>query len=298
MPDSLILFNLPSADDDRPLPIIVAEKWKFSLASVETPKGNFYAVQDWIKGLTTSDSHKAKLIWGQIKKQKLISNQPLSYIASDGKTYQRDFTDDKGLYLIAQHLRVTSSRHALSEIKNFLANAGVFVDEARRDPESAIAGLESWGDEREFNKLVAEGFTPEEAQQWLQVRHKQKRQRIKIVAVWQERGVKHPRDFAELTNHIHRVALGRTATRHKRELAVKDTPRNYVSAADNATLEITEFTSVLLHNHRESFGKPELSEDIEDVRPIIDAARPEIQRVFSQKPRRLPGGDRPQLPER
>jgi hypothetical protein len=39
------------------------------------------------------------------------------------------------------------------------------------------------------------------------------------------------------------VALGRTATHHKRELAVKDTPRNYVSAAANATLQVTELTS-------------------------------------------------------
>jgi hypothetical protein len=51
----------------------------------------------------------------------------------------------------------------------------------------------------------------------------------------------------------------------------------------------------LFHEHRESFGKPELSEDIDDVRPIIDAARPEIQNVFSKKPRRLNAGNKPKL---
>ena len=76
---------------------------------------------------------------------------------------------------------------------------------------------------------------------------------------------------------------------------MKDSPRNYVSAADNATLQITEFTSALLHEHRESFGKPELSEDIDDVRPIIDAARPEIQKVFSKKLRRLRTPEKPKL---
>jgi hypothetical protein len=174
--------------------------------------------------------------------------------------------------------------------------AGVFVDQARRDPEAAAAGLETVAYNRNYKRLIAEGFTPEEAQEWLDVRRKQKNQRRIITAIWSVRGVNKPKDFADLTNQFHRIALGRTATRHKRELAVKDSPRNYISAADNATIQITEFTSGLLHDHRESFGKPELSEDIDDVRPIIDAARPEIHNVFSQKPRRLPGANKPKLP--
>lgn len=257
-----------------------------------TSDGYLYAIQDWLKGITSADSNKTKLVWGQIKKQGLISTQPLPYKASDGKTYQRDFTNDKGLYLIAQYVRVTNARPVLREIKNHLAEAGVFVDEVRRNPETAVVELESLA---EYRKLIAEGFSPEEVQQWLDVRRKQKQQRLAIVAIWRDRGVNRPTDYADLTNQIHRVALGRTATRHKRELAVKDTPRNCISAADNATIQVTELTSGLLHIHRESYGKPELSEDIDDVRPIIDAARPEIQNVFSKKLRRLPGTNRPPI---
>jgi hypothetical protein len=296
MSDLPVLPDLSDQNDARPLPLIVAEKWNFPLAYVKTENVILYAVQDWIRGLTSAK--EVKTIWADIKRrtnlsQWLDSIQPLPYVASDGKTYQRDFTDDKGLYLIAQHLRVTKARPVLDAIKKYLAEAGVFVDEARRDPGAAAEVFY----EREYRKLIAEGFTPEEAQQWLDVRFNQKRTRRFITAVWSARGINKPRDFADLTNLVHRVALGMTATRHKRQLAIKDTPRNYISAADNATIQVTELTSGLLHEHRESLGKAELSEDIEDVRPVIDAARPELQRLFSSKPRRLPGQAKAKLPD-
>jgi hypothetical protein len=243
-----------------------------------------FAIQDWIKGLT--DAHNPTMIWADIKRRTnlpelLDSIQQLPYTAGNGKVYQMDFITDKGLYLIAQHLCATKAHPALQAIKKFLADAGVFLDETRR----------------EYNKLMDEGFTWQEAEEWLDVRDKQKRQRGIITAIWRERGINRPTDYADLTNQVRCVALGLTATRHKRQLAVKDTPRNHISAADNATIQITEFTSALLHIHRDSLGKPELSEDIEDVRPIMDAARPEIQNVFSKKPRRLRAGNSSKLLE-
>lgn len=293
------LPNIPG-EGDQPLPLYVAEKWDFPLAYVQTDTVYLYAIQDWISGITGADN--TRRIWSDFKRN---VNEPklydsivqLPYTATDGKTYQMDFTDDNGLYLIAQHLRVTEARPVLDEIKRFLAQAGVFVDHARRDPEAAADELDRVAYKRDYNRLIAEGFSPEEAQEWIDVRRKQKNQRRIITAIWGARGINKPKDYADLTNQVHRIALGRTATRHKRELAVKDSPHNYVSAADNATIQITEFTSGLLHDHRESFGKPELSEDIDDVRPIIDAARPEIHKVFSQKPRRLPSLKKPQLPD-
>lgn len=292
--------DLNGSLDERPLPLIVATKWSFQLTYLVSASNYLYSIQDWIIGLTQVKS--TRTIWADIKRRANIpelldSIQQLPYTATNGKSYMMDFTTDKGLYLITQHLRATSKRPILASIRKYLAEAGVFVDEARRNPEGAAAILEDAAANREYRKLIDEGFSAEEAQQWLDIRSKQKEGRLKITAIWSTRGVNNRREFADLTNQVHRIALGRTATRHKRELAVKDSPRNYVSAADNATLQITEFTSALLHEHRESFGKMELSEDIDDVRPIIDAARPEIQNVFSKKPRRLGRGDKPKLLE-
>lgn len=51
------------------------------------------------------------------------------------------FTNDEGLYKLAMWMRVKPNRTALGAIKDFLAKAGVFTDEARRDPEIASERL-------------------------------------------------------------------------------------------------------------------------------------------------------------
>src|SRR5689334_22716462 len=132
---------LPNINDNRPLPLLVAEKWGFALAYVVTETRVLYAVQDWIKGLTSVKD--IRTIWADIKRrgnldQVLDSIQQFPYTATNGKTYQMDFVDDEGLYLIAQHLRATKARPVLDEIKKFLAESGAFVDLVRREPETVI----------------------------------------------------------------------------------------------------------------------------------------------------------------
>lgn len=50
----------------------------------------------------------------------------------------REFTSDKGLYIIAQYLRVKKSRTVLLEIRSYLAKAGAFVDKLRRDEDTIL----------------------------------------------------------------------------------------------------------------------------------------------------------------
>lgn len=125
-------------DDQRPLPEIVAERWGFPMQRYIVDHEPYYAVQDWIAGLTSANP---TTIWADIKRrseswpQLLDSIQQLGYTASDGKKYAMDFATDKGLYLIAQHLRVTKQRPLLAAIKDYLAKAGAFTDQARRDAE-------------------------------------------------------------------------------------------------------------------------------------------------------------------
>ncbi len=134
---NIVSSVIPEAGDNSlTLPLIVAQKWSFPLAHVETDEGYFYAVQDWIRGLTSETNIRATQ--SQIKKQLSISTKQLPYLSSDGKTYQVEFANDKGLYLIAQYLRVTKSRPVLDEIKRYLAASGAFVDEVRRSPNTIV----------------------------------------------------------------------------------------------------------------------------------------------------------------
>lgn len=299
-----------------PLPEQIIKHLKGEMIYIDTPEGQrFYSVRDWVFHVSDSQAGDKTFAWANLKRaikkdlakaiaegksdpnltvEGLLNLQPLEADTPGGKQ-RMDFTNEEGLYQITQRM---SDRSAfVRNVKTYLAKAGVFMGEAYLNPGQTADVLQSVADRREYNKLIAEGFTHDEALEWLDVRTKQKEQRRILTAIWKVRGIRKKNDYADLSNHVHRIALGLTATRHKRELAIKDTPRNHISAADNATLEITEYTSGLLHTHRNSFGRLELEEDVEDVRPIIDAARPEIQKAFSKKPRRLHIYKRPLLPD-
>jgi len=64
MSDLPSLFD--SEKDDLPLPLIVAEKWEFPLAHMEIEGQLFYAVQDWLRGLTGSDN--IRRIWSDMQR--------------------------------------------------------------------------------------------------------------------------------------------------------------------------------------------------------------------------------------
>lgn len=301
MARNLLDFLVQNAADRIPLPeqiifsIRETDNVDATMAHVDLPDGKrLYCVRDWVYWISQSRATNRSGPWSDLKKA-IQSNGDLKVteicrvldFETPGGVQKMDFTDEEGLYQITQRMSDRSS--TVRAVKTYLAQAGVFMGEAYNNPAGAAEELDKVAYSRELKKLLAQGFTLDEAQEWLEVRRKQKHTRRFITAIWSVRGVNSRRDFADLTNHVHRVALGLTATRHKRQLEIKDTPRNHISAADNATIQITEFTSGLMHEHKESFGTQELAEDIDDVRPIIDSARSEIQKAFSQKPRRLPG---------
>lgn len=279
----------PAETDDRPLPLIVAQRWGFELQHFVEDAGNLYAVQDWIGGLSgEADVKKVSKLWHKMQSStsnRTLNVEKLAYFARDGKTYQRDYIDAYGLYWIAQQLRSTSARPALAEIKRFLAAAGVFVDDARRNPRAAAAALE---DHADYKRLIAAGFTPSEARQWLAERQQGKTKRISITGEWAARGVRNGRDYARLTNEVTVVAIGKTATEHRQALQVKSgSLRDHLSALENTALGMTEYLAAGLHQARDSRGVGELSEDVQDVRPIMNAARAELEKAFSKKrPRR------------
>jgi len=302
-PSGSVSFPLNS-DDDRPLPLIVAERWNFPLQHHFMEGQYWYAVLDWIAGLTAEDMDKTRKMWAKMQHSELLhetsaSSRHLDYRATDGKVYQRDFVSDKGLYFIAQHLRSTQKRVLLKDIKQYLADSGAFADFARRDPTGAAAQLKDYAEDKELRKLMErDGFTLEQAKEWREQRIKVIGTRKWITGIWYGRGA-HQKDFGRLTNRIDRVVHGKTATERKKEMGLPkhDTPRNYDAAADLALTAVVEMMAGTLHEWRDSEGVSELEEDIDDTKPIIDGARPGVYQAFSKKRRRLPGKPYPRLPD-
>jgi len=278
----------PTADT-RPLPLIVADKWGFALQHHDIDGVAYYAAIDWVGGVTgnPSNARKAYSKLNKIAENELsLSKRQLKYVASNGKTYQVDFLTDKGLYRISQDMRVTKKSLAIGEIKRYLADAGAFADLARRDPEAAARAFAKTSDQRKYAELKAQGFTDFEADQWLDVRAKERASTVAIRATWQARGAS-GKDYAILTNRVTEVATGRTATEHKRDLQVSNS-REGLSAGENALIHVVSSISDILHKSRNSFGLPELSTDIGDTEAMFN--RDEIERQFAKRRPRLTDG--------
>ena len=133
----LSLFNNP-ANRSLPLPLVVAQKWGFSLQCHELGDEHWYAVQDWISGLIQEkvSPELMREIRNNLHASQLhVTKMP--YRTSNGATHQRDFATAKTLYDVAQYLRLTKDRTALAAIRSYLSESGVFADEVRRNPELA-----------------------------------------------------------------------------------------------------------------------------------------------------------------
>jgi hypothetical protein len=215
-----LLPVIPDADDvSLPLPLIVAQKWGFPLAHIQTNEGYFYAVQDWLRGLTGEKN--VGHVQANLKKQLVISNDQLPYQATDGKTYQVDFTDDKGLYLIAQYLRSTKARPLLVAIKTYLSEAGAFVDLVRREPDTAITSGALSPDEA-IDAAIDAYRRQGKDDRWISARLTGKIKRRQFTAALKAavREMLTQPQYGQATDEVYKGLWGRTAVYLRKEMAL------------------------------------------------------------------------------
>jgi hypothetical protein len=222
-----------SQDKETPLPLIVAQKWDFPLASVRIDEETFYAIQDWIRGLTHAENPNR--IWSDLKRsvkqiQMYDSIVHLPYISRDGKTYQVEHTNDKGLYMIAQGLRVTKTRLALAAIKKFLAESGAFVDKVRLNPQTFLTSGAMTPDQA-IDAAIQMYRAQGKDDKWIQARIEGKIKRNQFTAALNAAvaDVLTPRHYATATDDIYLGLWGRTSAYLKGELNL---PKN-VSLRDH-----------------------------------------------------------------
>lgn len=122
MPDLPDIFTRLDANNDTPLPLIVAKRWNFPLAHVRTADGIFYAIQDWLKGLTGLDDVRRVLPKLRNKHPSIIeAMRTFPYKSTNGKTYRIPYIDEQGLMTILVNLRLSTGRLRLVDVRNFIA---------------------------------------------------------------------------------------------------------------------------------------------------------------------------------
>lgn len=206
--------------DHRPLPLIVAEKWDFKLAYVEENSVFWYSIQDWIVGLLRTNTRAASVAWYHIQS---VNSTQLSftviqfpYTAKNGRKYKMDYTTDKGLYLIAQHLEVNKNRPLLKEIQEYLANAGVFVDVVRRKPETVVEAIDP---DKILDAVIEEYKKRGKDDTWITARMTGKVKRAMFTAalktVISDLSEKH---FGMATNEVYLGLWGRNADQLRQQM--------------------------------------------------------------------------------
>lgn len=256
-------------EDKRPLPLIVAEQWGFPLQYYIVEHVSYYAVQDWIAGLASTDALQASRMWTDFQRRGTIqttdSIRSLPYLASDNKKYERDFATDKGLYLIAQHLRSTEKRPLLKAIKQYLADAGAFVDLVRRKPEILIESGAIDPDEV-IDAAIEEYRRQGKDDDWISMRMVGKVKRHMFTAAlaaainqiqdWQ---------YAVATNQVYEGLWGRTAAILKQDLNL---PSRGISLRDHQPALALAYQSIAEEVSAKQLGKRDELE-WEEARVIV-----------------------------
>jgi hypothetical protein len=202
------------AADPRPLPLIIAELWQFSLAHVDQDDAILYAVQDWVAGVGQTENPRRFWSGLQIRAKKqgfelYASCVQLPYKAKNGKTYQMDYANAETLYYITQ--RMSAETGIRDKVLRYLAKAGVILDEFRTDPGSAI--------ETALSTYQQQGRDPE----WIEARS----QGI-IARSWFTSALHaalenpQPRHFMLASNEIYKGLWQRTAAQLRAELGLPE----------------------------------------------------------------------------
>lgn len=218
-----------SADaDNRPLPLIVAEKWEFKLAHVHEVDGVFwYAVQDWIVGVLSVTPRNATLIWADARRnddfELLDSIQQFPYKAINNKTYMMDFTTDKNLYILIQGFRLTKKRRLLAAIRDYLAKAGAFVDEVRREPEKVVTSG-AIDPETALEAVIKMYQRQGKSDEWIRMRINTKIHRVAFISALKASMAEIVQfQYGQATNQIYLGLWNRTAKRLKEEMGLGKT---------------------------------------------------------------------------
>jgi hypothetical protein len=222
------------------LPEIIAEYCGFKLAQKPVEGKVYYAVQDWLHGV--AQTNEPRKFWDAMKRRlKKVGIEmsswcrQLPYTATDGKRYTVAYAEAEILYRITQ--RMDANTGIRDAVLQFLARAGVVVDEFRIDPEKAIeAAIEGY---RRMGKTDT----------WISLRMRSKLGRNRFTSAFREsmRTAPERMHYALITDTMRIGLWKRTTKQLKQELNLdeKDSLRDNLTGAGLAYETLAEELSAM-----------------------------------------------------
>ena len=233
----------------------------------------FFSVVDIMQVLT--DSPDPGAYWRKLKQRlkqegsEVVTNcHGLKLTAKDGKKYLTDVADAETLLRLVQSVPSPKAE----PIKLWLAKVGYERIKEMSDPEIAL---------NRSRALWREHGRPEK---WIEQRMLGQETRNKLTDYWKEHDVKEGREYAILTNIIHKEWAGVSVKDHKGLKGLKD--QNLRDHMSEAELIFTALAELSTRQIAESMNATGLDENAEAGRKgggIARQARQELEQKTGQK---------------
>lgn len=230
----------------------------------------WYSVVD-VVGLLT-DSSNPRVYWGVLKNQIQTESggqlfrdskqlKQLRMLATDGKMRLTDAAPEATVLRIIQSVPSPKAE----PFKHWLAEVGhAFLEDSRQklNPDEADSMR------REYQRL---GYSDT----WIDARLNGKLVRDNLTQEWRERGLQENREFAILTDLLHKLAFAVTTAQHRKikQIGAGQPLHDSLDAVETAIQTLTEATAQRLHIAHDSYGFDELQSDARQAGKVGSLAR-------------------------
>ena len=229
----------------------------------------FFSVID-VVGLLT-DSAKPRFYWADMKRrietegfrEVLAKCQQLKMLAPDGKQRLTEAADAETLLRIVQSIPSPKAE----PLKQWLARVGTERLQEMENPALAADRLR-----REYRRL---GYDDE----WIGQRLLNIVTRDELTEEWQQRGAEEGRQFAALTDTLHRGTFDVGVRDHRaiKHIGRAQNLRDSMTRVELALSTLAEATAAELHQTRDSQGYEALRGDAQEAGEVGGAARRDIE---------------------
>ncbi len=221
-------------------------------------------------GLLT-DSSQPRRYWTDLKRR--VTDEgfrevyakcvQLKMAAPDGKQRLTDAADTETMLRIIQSIPSPKAE----PFKQWLARVGSERLEEIEAPERAADRMRRLYRQRGY------------AEDWIRARLQSVITREELTEEWRERGAKEGREFAILTDLLHRGAFDLTTEEHKtlKDLRKRDNLRDSMTPLELALTILTETTATALHQTHDAHGLGELAADAHEAGEVGGAARRDVE---------------------
>lgn len=269
-------MNPGDQDDDRQALELLGQQAEERVRHVWHEGRWWFSVIDVIALLT--DSPRPRKYWNDLK-TRLEQDEgfvelsakigQLKMRAADGKQRQTDAADTETLLRIIQS--IPSPR--AEPFKQWLAHVGAQRLEELKNPSVAADSLRL--------KYRRAGYTDE----WIEARLQNIMTRDDVTAEWHERGADDTREFAILTDILHRGTFDVTTAEHREIKGIKGRAnlRDNMTRLELALSTLAEATATELHQTRDTQGFLELQRDAGEAGEVAGSARQDIEARTGQR---------------